>query len=504
MWQRFTERARKVVFYAQEEAGRLGENYVSTEHLLLGLVREDDSVAARVLDRLGIESGRIRAEVERQLACGDGRLSQDMQLTPRAKRVIDLAYDEARQLSNNYIGTEHLLLGLIREGDGLAGRVLAKLAVDLDRTRKEVTNLQYGDEDGKKSVKQRIGEVLRGGRKAEQGQPAEPEVQGKPSQRMAPPRGRSPIADVLTEHRLRGRDVLGIEQLTREEILLVLAVAARLKDNKFDATQTQFAQGQTLAMLFEKPSLRTRVTFEAGMNQMGGHAIYLEGRLGVRETVPDVARNLDRWIDGIMARTFDHQTVVELAEYAHIPVVNGLSDREHPCQAFADFQTLAERRGTLEGLTLAYVGDGNNVAHSLMLLAAKVGTHFSLSCPAGYEPDAALWQTALGFAAETGAVLTLTHDPVEGVVDADAVYTDVWASMGQEDEAATRARIFAPFQVNAALMAGAKPDALVMHCLPAHRGEEIAADVLDGPNSVVFDQAENRLHAQKAVLSLIL
>ena len=325
------------------------------------------------------------------------------------------------------------------------------------------------------------------------------------SQRMAPPaKGRSDLYDVLGETRLRGRDILGIEQLSQEEIGLVLDVAARLKTHKFDETQTLFAKGQTLAMLFEKPSLRTRVTFEAGMTQLGGHAVYLEGKLGVRETVPDVARNLERWIDGIMARTFDHSAVLELAEYAQIPVINGLSDKEHPCQAFADFQTLAERKGDLAGLTLAYVGDGNNVAHSLMLLAAKVGTHFRLACPEGYEPDAELWQTALGFASETGAILTLTHDPAEGVADADAVYTDVWASMGQEDEAAARAEVFAPFQVNAALMARARADALVMHCLPAHRGDEITADVLDGPNSVVFDQAENRLHAQKAILALVL
>ncbi len=484
MWQRFTERARKVVFYAQEEAGRLGENYVSTEHLLLGLAREDDSVAARILDRLGISMERARSEIERKVAHGDSRLGQDMQLTPRAKRVIDLAYDEARQLNNNYIGTEHLLLGMIREGEGLAAHVLFKLGVDLDNARREIQLLQAG------------------GVIAKDAPPTAPPL--GPSQRMTYPRRASPIADVLHEHRLRGRDILGIEGLTQEEILLVLDVAARLKANKFDATQTQFAQGQTLVMLFEKPSLRTRVTFEAGMTQLGGHAIYYEARLGERETVPDVARNLERWVDGIMARTFDHQTVVELAEHAEIPVVNGLSDREHPCQAFADFQTLLERKGALEGLKLAYVGDGNNVAHSLFLLAAKVGAHFSLSCPEGYEPDGALWQTALDEAQNTGATLTLTHDPHEGVADADAVYTDVWASMGQEAEAAERAQIFAPFQVNAELMARAKPDALVMHCLPAHRGEEITADVLDGPHSVVFDQAENRLHAQKAILSLIL
>ncbi len=546
MWQRFTERARKVIFYAQEEAGRLGENYVSTEHLLLGLIRENDSMACRILDRLGISLDLVRSEIERQVARGEGRLGQDLHLTPRAKRVIDLAYDEARQLNNNYIGTEHLLLGLLREGEGLAGKTLVKLGMDLDHTRLEVQALQEGrkNQEQNPQPQEAVERNLRLERLARRvlhdvtlyfseqpaatnaelkellvqaatpEQPSDAElveqvqtnsaVGRSPSQRMAPPQGRSALADVLGETRLRGRDILGIEQLTAEEIELVLDVAARLKTHKFDETQTLFAKGQTLAMLFEKPSLRTRVTFEAGMTQLGGHAIYLEGKLGIRETVPDVARNLERWIDGIMARTFDHQAVLELAEYAQIPVINGLSDKEHPCQAFADFQTLAERRGELAGLTLSYVGDGNNVAHSLALLAAKVGTHFRLACPEGYEPDAQLWQTALDFASETGAILTLTHNPAEGVENADAVYTDVWASMGQEDEAAERAQIFAPFQVNTTLMAHAKPDALVMHCLPAHRGEEITAEVLDGPNSVVFDQAENRLHAQKAILSLVL
>ena len=542
MWQRFTERARKCVFYAQEEAGRVGQNYVSTEHLLLGLLRESDSVAMRVLDRMGINPGSLRSETNRQVVRGDGNLGQDMQLTPRAKRVIDLAYDEARQLNNNYIGTEHVLLGLIAEGEGMAGRVLSKQGADLERTRLEVTQLQQDarkqaadtatvlaqgaggstppppqdaapPQTGVQQLFQTIGDLAKSGLEQAKAKgmsaPAPPQntpaaASGQPSQRMAPPVGTSPIAHVLNEHALRGRDILGIEQLTQSEILLILDTAARLKANKFDATQTQFAQGQTLAMLFEKPSLRTRVTFEAGMTQLGGHAIYLEGRLGQRETVPDVARNLGRWLDGIMARTFAHKTVELLAEYATIPVVNGLSDREHPCQALADFQTLAERKGTLAGLKLAYVGDGNNVAHSLALLAAKVGTHFSLSCPEGYEPDEGVWQAALGFGAQTGAVLTLTHDPAEGVADADAVYTDVWASMGQEEETAARAVVFAPFQVSSALMAHAKPDALVMHCLPAHRGEEITAETLDGPHSVVFDQAENRLHAQKAILSLVL
>jgi ornithine carbamoyltransferase len=287
--------------------------------------------------------------------------------------------------------------------------------------------------------------------------------------------------------------------MTQEELLLILDVAARLKQSKFDATQTLFAKGQTLAMLFEKPSLRTRVTFEAGMTQLGGNAIYLEGKLGVRESVSDIAMNLERWVDGIMARVFDHETVVGLAEHANIPVINGLSDQEHPCQAIADFQTIIERKGGY-----AYVGDANNVANSLMLMAATLGTDFSIACPANYQPNATVWVKTMQLAEKSGAKLTLTHDPVEAVTGADAVYTDVWTSMGQEAESEKREKAFANFQVNEALMSHAKPDAIVMHCLPAHRGLEISASVIDGPQSVVFDQAENRLHAQKAIMALVL
>lgn len=324
------------------------------------------------------------------------------------------------------------------------------------------------------------------------------------SQRMAPPRGRSELLDVLAEQRLRGRDLLSIDDLSIDEAKLVLDVAARLKSGKFDETQTLFAKGQTLVMLFEKPSLRTRVTFEAGMTQLGGHAIYYETRLGQRETVPDIAHNLERWVDGVMARTFDHSSVVSLAQNAAIPVVNGLSDLEHPCQALADFQTFIEYRGDIAGKKLAFVGDGNNVAHSLMLLSAKLGVNFALGHPEGYEPDSAIVERSRSEASSTGASILLTTDPREAVDGADVVYTDVWASMGQEDEAAERAKVFAPYQVNAQLLKDAAQRALVMHCLPAHRGEEISAEVLDGPQSVVFDEAENRLHAQKAVLSLVL
>jgi ornithine carbamoyltransferase len=333
---------------------------------------------------------------------------------------------------------------------------------------------------------------------------AELKRQAARSQRMAPPAQPTIIGDVLDESRLRGRDLLGIEHLNKEEIELILDVAKRLKIAKFDSTQTSFAKGQTLAMLFEKPSLRTRVTFEAGMTQLGGNAINLEGKLGVRESIADVARNLDRWIDGIMARVFDHTTVLELAENALIPVINGLCDMEHPCQALADFQTLEESKGNLKGLNLAFVGDGNNVAHSLMLLGAKIGTNFTIACPKDYCMNPRYLELAQACAKVTGASIKVTHDPIDGVTGADAVYTDAWYSMGQEAESEARAKVFAPFQVNAALLKHAKPDAVVMHCLPAHRGDEITSDVLDGPQSVVFDQAENRLHAQKAIISLIL
>lgn len=299
------------------------------------------------------------------------------------------------------------------------------------------------------------------------------------------------------------RDLLSIDNYTPEEAAYVLAAAAQLK--KHPAQVSQLATGKTLAMIFEKQSLRTRMTFETGMTQMGGHAIYLQPSdigLGTREPVKDVARNISRWCQAIMARTFAHQTVLDLAAYATIPVINALSDVEHPCQALADFLTLQEHKGHVKGLKLTYVGDGNNVTHSLLLLAAKLGTHCAVACPKGYEPDEAIVARATAIGKETGANIEIGHDPAALVRDADAVYTDVWTSMGQEKEREERLRIFPPYQVNAELMSHAKADALVMHCLPAHRGEEITDEVIESPQSVVFDEAENRLHAQKAVLAL--
>lgn len=330
-------------------------------------------------------------------------------------------------------------------------------------------------------------------------------VIGALAQRMAPPKGKSEIAFILEEDTIRGKDVLGIEDLTPAEIDLILEVALKLKANKFDETQTLFAKGQTLAMLFEKPSLRTRVTFEAGMTQLGGNGVYLEGKLGKREPVSDVAKNLDRWLDGIMARTFDHETLKELAANANIPVINGLSDREHPCQAMADYMTIVEHKGKdLSKAKVAYIGDGNNVAASLMLLCAKVGIDFYLSCPDGYEPMTDIKKSALEAAKESGSSIHIGISPVEAATGADVIYTDTWVSMGQEEEYSRRVLIFKDYQVNEELVSLAKEDVLIMHCLPAHRGEEVTAEVLDGPKSVIYDQAENRLHAQKAILSLVL
>ena len=266
-------------------------------------------------------------------------------------------------------------------------------------------------------------------------------------------------------------------------------------------------QGQTLALVFEKPSLRTRVAFEAGMTQLGGHGSYLSANdidMGGRESVPDVARNLSRWVQAITARVFKHATIEELARHATVPVINALSDREHPCQALADMLTLLERFGRLHGLRLAYVGDGNNTCHSLLLLGATLGVNVGVACPPDYRPDPEIVELAERRAGESDATITISSVPGEVVEGADAVYTDVWASMGQEHEAARRRPVFRPYQVNRALMNLARADVLVMHCLPAHRGEEITADVIDAPNSVVFDQAENRLHVQKALILTLL
>ena len=315
-----------------------------------------------------------------------------------------------------------------------------------------------------------------------------------PAEQQEGPTSPSPLA---------GRDCLTLAEFTPEEVRLFLDEALKLKMLRRSRIPFRPLFGKTLAMVFQKPSNRTRVSFEVGMYQLGGHALPLspqELQIGKRETPSDTGRVLARYIDAIMVRTFDHEELEELAAAADVPVINGLSDSHHPCQALADLLTVREELGELEGVKITYVGDGNNVAHSLALGCALTGAELTISHPPNHGPD----PRVVKLAARLGDAPTLTEDPQEGVAGARVVYTDVWASMGQEAEAEERKKQFMPYQVNEKLMSQAAPDAVFLHCLPAHRGEEVTSEVIDGPQSRVFDQAENRLHAQKALLYLLL
>lgn len=303
------------------------------------------------------------------------------------------------------------------------------------------------------------------------------------------------------------QDLLDVAALSRAEIEGLLTLATVLKAKQQRGTSHRLLQGKTLGLLFQKPSTRTRVSFEAGMNQLGGHALVLpmaDIQLSRGESVADTARVLSRYLDGIVIRTYDHATVEEWAREATMPVINGLTDLSHPCQALSDLLTIKEKKGRLRGIKIAYVGDGNNVANSLIEAVAKMGMTIALGCPSGYQPDQHVVDVARIEAVKTGATIDVAQDPYVAVKEADVVYADVWISMGREREQARRLKVLAPYQVNSRLVAKAKPDAIVMHCLPAHRGEEITAEMLDGQQSVIIDQAENRLHMQKAILTKLL
>jgi ornithine carbamoyltransferase len=303
------------------------------------------------------------------------------------------------------------------------------------------------------------------------------------------------------------KHLLCLADASSEEIWRILHTARELKAAWKAGGNEPLLAGKALAMIFEKPSLRTRTSFEMAMVHLGGHALYLspdEIGLGKRESVADVARVLSRYVDGIEARVYAHRTIEELAAYATVPVINGLSEWTHPCQALGDALTIWEHKGTIEGQRLAFIGDGNNVANSLLFLGGKLGLHVTVATPPGYEPHPAVLRLAHQAAGASGAQLSITNDPVAAVERADVVYTDVWASMGQEEEAAQRRTRFVPYQVNAELMSHAPSGAQFMHCLPAHRGEEVTSEVVDAPYSIIFDQAENRLHAQKAVLAVLM
>ncbi len=306
---------------------------------------------------------------------------------------------------------------------------------------------------------------------------------------------------------MKRKDLISIAALTPKEINQIFKVTRRLKKLHKRRKEHLLLLDKTLAMIFQKPSTRTRVSFEVGMYQLGGYALFLSAQdLQLRrgETIKDTALTLSRYVDGIMIRTYDHQDVEDLAKYATIPVINGLSDLLHPCQVLSDLYTIREKKGRLRRLKVAYVGDGNNVANSWCYGAAKMGMELSLACPARHQPNETVVARASGEALISGAKINILEDPSLAVKDADVIYTDVWASMGKEEEAIERRNIFYPYQVNEELVGKAKKDVIVMHCLPAHRGEEITDGVMDGPHSVVFDQAENRLHVQKAILVLLL
>ncbi|MBW4838695.1 MAG: ornithine carbamoyltransferase [Paenibacillaceae bacterium] len=306
---------------------------------------------------------------------------------------------------------------------------------------------------------------------------------------------------------LSGRDFIELTDYTTEEIHYLIDLAIELKRKQKNGEEYQPLKGKTVGLIFEKSSTRTRVSFEVGTYQLGGHALFLSKndiQLGRGETIADTAGVMSRYLDGIMIRTFGHEKVVDLARYATVPVINGLSDLAHPCQVLADYQTLYEYKGTLQGLKLAYIGDGNNMAHSLMIGGAKLGVHVSVASPEGYEPDPQIVADAQEIAKATGAVIEVVRDPKAAVQDADAIYTDVWASMGFEEEQKAREVAFRDYQVDEQLARHAKPDYVFMHCLPAHRGEEVSEGVIDGEHSIIFDQAENRLHAQKALMAALI
>ncbi len=303
--------------------------------------------------------------------------------------------------------------------------------------------------------------------------------------------------------RFKGKDFLSLHDFSKEELYFFLHSAQHMKSQVSAGVFSTALKDKNLGMIFQKPSLRTRVSFNVGMHQLGGNALYLspdEIQLGKRESIKDVANVLSRYVDGIMARVFSHDDVLELAQYANVPVINGLSDLLHPCQGLADYLTIMERFGKIAGLTVCYVGDGNNVCNSLMLGAAKFGAKMHIACPRGYEPDASIISLAEG----DGLSYELFSNPVEAVTGVDVVYTDTWVSMGQEGDKTRKVRAFEGFQISKELTNHASPSHIVMHCLPAHRGEEITDEVIDGPHSVVYDEAENRLHAQKAIMALII
>ena len=462
----FTRNGRKAMLWAQVEAMRRGDIYVEREHLLLGLLHGEETSALQLLARIGYAPEELRMRISGLLKPENGAArTESATLSPGAKQVVEQARRETESTGHDYVGTEHLLLALLHEAPASV----------------ESVGLSY------EGVAQALSSGLAGAL-TEEFNPAP----------LVTPARLTPRASFL-----KGRHFLSVNDLSTEEIEQLFDLTREIKLGKAQ----NVASGKCAALLFEKPSLRTKLSFSVGMSRLGGQALYFakeEVGLGHRESVKDAARVLSRMVDAIIIRTFDHRNIVELAHYASVPVINALTDLEHPCQALADFYTILEYRSETRGQKLVYIGDGCNTAISLMLLAPRLGTHFTLACPPGYEPPAPLIAQAQELAAWHGTTFEISHDPVAASNDADILYTDVWTSMGQENEKAKRLADFAGFQIGARTLREAKEDALILHCLPAHYGEEITEDAVDSPQSGIFDQAENRLHVQQALLAAVL
>ena len=482
----FTRNGRRAMLWAQVEAMRRGDSLVRCEHLILGLLHGEDTGALRLIARIGLDAADLRETISRSLPPeAAAPLVQSSQLSGDARVVVEQARRETEGTGDDYVGTEHLLLALLK-ANGATGT--DKLLIPSIAPYLELgLTYEQGVRIAQNMTDEGVRETQNGNGMAMEGLSPVPLIP-----KIAPRPGF-----------LRGRHFLSVSDLSSAEIRALFELTREIKTGR----NPQNGKGKTLALVFEKPSLRTRVSFTVAMNRLGGSALYLghdEIGLGVREEIRDVAKVLSRMTDAVAIRAFKDSHVREFAAYATVPVVNALTDAEHPCQSLADFYTILEYRSETAGMKLVFVGDGNNVAQSLMLMAPRMGTHFTLACPPGFEPDAALVAQAQALAHLHGTRMEITNDPLSAADDADILYTDVWTSMGQEHENERRAHEFAAYQINDDLVREAKEDVLVLHCLPAHRGQEISESVMDGEHSAVFDQAENRLHVQQALLSAIL
>ena len=449
------------MLWAQAEAMRRGEDFVEREHLLLGLLHGDDTGALRLLSGIGYTAEELRLRIAGLLPPATGKpRSEGPLLAVAARQVVERARRETEGTGYNVVGTEHLLLALLHD----APASVAGLGLTYD------------------AVAQAISAGL--------------------ADALAPAESESP-GIARTPGFLRGRHVLSVLDLTADEIEALFELTREIKLGR----SPKVGEGKTAALLFDKPSLRTKVSFQVAMTRLGGASVFLsrdEVALGVREAVKDVARVISRMADAAIIRTFSHDDMVTFANFSSIPVINALDDYEHPCQALADFYTIREHRGATQGQKLVFLGDGNNVAVSLMLLAPTLGTHLTLACPSGYEPPEAVIKHARELANRYGTQFEILHDPIAASDDADILYADVWTSMGQESETKKRLADFAGFAIDEKTLREAKEDALILHCLPAHRGEEITDDAMESGQSAVFDQAENRLHVQQALLAAVL